>query len=367
MTKLKNFLLKSSIDSFKYRIDLDKVKILDNNLLDCLITQTVNSATGEIISSKELKLNSLKPEFDFYHIHFAINDLFGQKFLVILINSKILESDYLNGISMRNIELVYKRLMSTKIIELSFEDFLEFGLVSDIDVKKDFELDIESFKTVINTLYQNTKPTKQAKYGANKFIKEHNLGIEWNKRENATSKHPFLKLYHKEIESKHGNNKEYFYNHIDLKLTKNVVRCEATIKGTKELSMYGIEGNRLIDLMKVPESKLSSVIEYAIDLNIEPRLRRSKPKDGMNPTETIIYGFISNMINNQNLSYETIENHILSYFNQLGANNATKKMRAKKILRTVYENHINGKISEIKAKKLESFFTNFGWSEKHAI
>ena len=63
MAKLKNFLLKSSIDSFKYRIDLDKVKILDSNLLDCLITQTVNSATGEIISSKELKLNSLKPEF----------------------------------------------------------------------------------------------------------------------------------------------------------------------------------------------------------------------------------------------------------------------------------------------------------------
>jgi hypothetical protein len=368
MAKLKNFLLKSSIDSFKYRIDLDKVKILDSNLLDCLITQTVNSATGEIISSKELKLNSLKPEFDYYHVHFAINDLFGEKFLVILINSKLLEKDYLNGISMNNIELIYNRIMSAKIIELSFEDFLQFGLVSDIDVKKDFELDIESFKTVINTLYQNTKPTKQSKYGVNKFTKEQNLGIEWNRRENASSKHPFLKLYHKEIESKHGNNKEYFYNHIDLNQTKNVVRCEATIKGTKELTMYGIEGNRLIDLMKVPESKLSSVIEYAIDLNIEPRLRRSKPKEGMTATETVIYAFIVNMIQNQNQTFETILNHILSYFNQLdSSNNATNKMRAKKLLNSIYEEHINGKISEVKAKKLDSFFSNFGWIEKHAI
>ena len=146
------------------------------------------------------------------------------------------------------------------------------------------------------------------------------------------------------------------------------MRCEATIKGTKELTMYGIEGNRLIDLMKVPESKLSSVIEYAIDLNIEPRLRRSKPKEGMTATETIIYAFIVNMIQNQNLTFETILNHVLSYFNNIdNSNNATNKKRAKKLLNSIYEEHINGKISEVKAKKLDSFFSSFGWIEKHAI
>ena len=263
----KDFLLKSSIDSFKYRIELHKVKIIDKNLLDCLITQTINSATGEIISSRELKLNSLKPEFDFYHIHFAINDLFGERFLVILINSKLLQSEYLQGMKMDNIHLVYNRIMECKIIDISFEDFL-LGLVSDIDIKKDFELDIDSFKNVISTLYQNTKPTKQSKYGVNKFTQEQNIGIQWNQRENASSKHPFLKLYHKEVEAKHGTNKEFFYNYINLKQTKNVVRCEATIRGSKELKMYGIQGNRLIDLLKVSESELSKVIEYAIDLNI---------------------------------------------------------------------------------------------------
>jgi hypothetical protein len=364
MTKIeKHFLLKSSIDSFKYRIDLHKVKILDKNLLDCLITQTINSATGEIISSRELKLNSLKPEFDFYHIHFAINDLFGEKFLVILINSKLLQNDYLNGIKMSNIHTIYNRIMECKVIDISFEDFLSLGLVSDIDIKKDFELDIDSFKNVISTLYQNTKPTKQSKYGVNKFTQEQNIGIQWNQRENATAKHPFLKLYHKEIEAKHGTNKEFFYNYIDLKQTKNVVRCEATIRGSKELKMYGIQGNRLIDILKVSEEDLSKVIEYAIDLNIEPRLKIAKSKNGMSATETIIYGFIVNMIQNQNLPFESILNHILRYFDEdITKSKRMNKMRAKKLLISIYESHINGQISEVKAKKLDVFFSNFGWN-----
>ena len=79
MSKLKNFLFKSSIDSFKYRIEIENVHIVNRNLLDCLITQTVNTATGEIINSNELKLNSLKVKFDFYHIHFAINNIFGKR------------------------------------------------------------------------------------------------------------------------------------------------------------------------------------------------------------------------------------------------------------------------------------------------
>jgi hypothetical protein len=363
MTKIeKHFLLKSSIDSFKYRIDLHRVKVIDKNLLDCLITQTINSATGEIISSRELKLNSLKPEFDFYHIHFAINDLFGEKFLVILINSKLLQNDYLNGIKMSNIHVVYNRIMECKIIDISFEDFL-LGLVSDIDIKKDFELDIDSFKNVINTLYQNTKPTKQSKYGVNKFTQEQNVGIQWNQRENATAKHPFLKLYHKEIEAKHGTNKEFFYNYIDLKQTKNVVRCEATIRGRKELKMYGIQGNRLIDILKVSESDLSKVIEYAIDLNIEPRLKIPKAKNGMSATETIIYGFISHMIQNDNLSFESVLNQILRLFDMSNEKDkATKKKRAKKLLISIYEEHIHGQISEVKAKKLDAFFSNFGWN-----
>lgn len=363
MSKVKDFLLKSSIDSFKYRIELNKVKIIDKNLLDCLITQTINSATGEIISSRELKLNSLKPEFDFYHIHFAINDLFGEKFLVILINSKLLQNEYLNGMNMSNIHIVYNRIMECKVIDISFEDFLSLGLVSDIDIKKDFELDIDSFKNVINTLYQNTKPTKQSKYGVNKFTQEQNIGIQWNQRENATAKHPFLKLYHKEIESKHGTNKEFFYNYIDLKQTKNVVRCEATIRGSKELKIYGIEGNRLIDLLKVSESDLSKVIEYAIDLNIEPRLKISKSKNGMSATETIIYGFIVNMIQNQNMPFESILNYILRYFDgEITKSKRMNKMRAKKLLISIYESHINGQISEVKAKKLDVFFSNFGWN-----
>lgn len=362
MAKLKNFILKSSIDSFKYRIDLSLVKVLDPNLLDSLITQTVNSATGEVINSKELKLNSLKPQFDSYHIHFAINDLFGVKYLVILINSKLLEKSYLDGIHRDNIELIYNKIISANVVSISFKDFMEYGLVSDIDVKKDVELDVNSFKDVIKKLYTATKPTKESKYGVKKFNKETNLGIQWNERENATAKHPFLKLYHKEIESRHGANKEYFYNHINLADTDNIVRCEATIKNTKELEMYGIKGNRLIDLMNTSNETLTKVIEYALDLNVEPRLKKAKIKAGMNMNNQLHYISLCNMIQNQDRPFQSALDWILSQFNDmLDKNNATNKARAKKLLTAIYEEHINGKISEVKSTKINSFFDNIGW------
>lgn len=362
MTKLKNFLLKSSIDSFKYRIDLSLIKVVNPNLLDSLITQTVNSVTGEVINSKELKLNSLKPQFNSYHIHFAINDLFGSKYLVILINSKLLEKDYLNGINRDNIELVYDKIISANVINISFKDFMEYGLVSDIDVKKDIELDLNSFKDVIKQLYTATKPTKESKYGVKKFNKETNLGIQWNERDNATAKHPFLKLYHKEIESRHGSNKEYFYNHINLSDTDNIVRCEATIKNAKELEMYGIKGNRLIDLMNTSNETLTKVIEYALDLNIEPRLKKAKIKNGMNMNNQLHYISLCNIIQNQDKPFPSALGWILSQFDDLSdKNNATNKARAKKLLTAIYEEHINGKILEVKSTKINSFFNTLGW------
>lgn len=364
MANLRNYLLKSSIDSFKYRIEIEKVEIINRNLLDCLITQTINSATGEIINSNELKLNSLKAQFDFYHIHFAINNIFGKRYLVILINSKLLEKDYLNGISMSNIEIIYNRIISANVINISFQDFLSKGLVSDVDIKKDFELSTVDFINVIQELENKTKPHKKSKYGCNKFTKENNLGIEWNKRENATATRPFLKLYHKEVEAKHGTNREYFYNHIQLESVKNVVRCEATIKTAKELRIHGIEQNTLLALLKVPEEKLSQIINYAIDLNLEPRIKRSeiKNKSEFKPIETVIFAHITNMISNQNISFQNALEYTLNHFTD-----KQSKYRMKKQITLIYETHINGKISETKAKKFEQFFKNFGWVEKPAI
>ncbi len=127
--------------------------------------------------------------------------------------------------------------------------------------------------------------------------------------------------------------------------------------------MYGIQGNRLIDILKASESDLSKVIERAIDLNIEPRLKIAKVKNGMSATETVIYGFISHMILNDNLSFENVLIQILRYFDMSDEKDkATKKKRAKKLLISIYEEHINGQISEVKAKKLDTFFSNFGWS-----
>ena len=69
------------------------------------------------------------------------------------------------------------------------------------------------------------------------------------------------------------------------------------------------------------------------------------------------------MIENQNMPFESILNYILRYFNEdTTKSKRMNKMRAKKLLISIYESHINGQISEVKAKKLDVFFSNFGWN-----
>ena len=362
MAKVKNYLYKTSLDSFKYRIDLRLVKIIDQNLLDYRIVTTAAGSTGEIIDIQEFKNSALYINFDQYSIKFAINQIMNVDYLVILINSKILEESYLNGISIKNIELIYNKIISCNIIDISFEDFLSLGNISDIDIKKDFELSPEDFKLVISDLQKKTIPNKRKNFGCNTFTGETNLGIEWNDRKKATLKHPFLKLYHKEIEVKHGKNKDYFAEYINSDAVKNVVRCEATAKGLKELKIAGIESSTLISVLKATQEQLDKLIYNAIEFNIEPPLKAQKTKSILSPVETIIFAHITNMIKNQNMTFESSLEFTLNHFQ-----NKQSKHRAKKQIIKVYESKIQGQISEVRQRRLSNFYTQFGWMKNTSI
>jgi hypothetical protein len=361
MTKLKNYLYKTSIDSFKYRIELRLVDVKDERLLDCVIETRTAKSTGELIEEKEFKQSALKIKFDHYEVKFAINQILNVNYLVILINSKMLESRYLEGINNKNIELIYNKIISCNVINISFEDFLSLGNISDIDIKKDFTLTKEDFKLVISDLYKKSRPNKKKNYGVNKFTKDDNLGIEWNDRKKATTRNPFLKLYHKEVEVANGTNKEYFEHYINTNEVKDVVRCEATAKGLKELKLAGIESSRLIDVLKASD-KFETIIYNAIDLNIEPPLKPQRSKSPLSPLETYIFAHITNMIKNQNFTFEYALEFTLEHFN-----NKVAKSRAKKTITQVYESKIQGNISEVRQRRLSNFYHQFGWIKNTSI
>lgn len=353
-----NYLNKASIDSFKWRIELDKVDILNNNLLEHFISATINSDTGEIIEEKPIQSNSLKGQFEHYHIHFAINKLFGGEFLVILINSKLLEHDYMNGISMKNIELIYNKLMSCQVFYCSFEDFLSLGQVSDIDIKKDVELKPNEFKEIIRQLEKVTKPQKSKKLGCEKFLKSNNLGIEWNTRSSATYTRPFLKLYHKGIETKCSKNREFFSQYIDVESVSNIVRIECTIKSFREAQRHGIKDNSLLSLLKASTSDLNAIIEHSVTANLEPRMKKAnrKQKDTISNTELVMLLYLDELIKSKGLSFQTALYHIIEQ-----QPCKTSRNRLKKALTSIFETHIEGNIQESKNRINDDFFNALGW------
>jgi len=362
MAKLKNFLYNASLDSFKYRIELRLVDIIDSRLTNHILqTKTVKS-TGELIEVQEFKHGALRHPLDYYEIKFAINQILNTEYLVILINSKILEKSYLDGITMNNIELVYNKIMECNIVKLSFEDFLSLGNISDIDIKKDFELTASDFKLVISDLNKKSIPQKKKNFGVNPFPYDHNLGIEWNERKKATLKHPFLKLYHKEIEVKHGKNKEYFDNYINTNEVKDVVRCEVTAKGLKELKLGGINSSKLIDVLKATQENYNQIINNAIECNIEPPLKVQRTKSILSPSDMVIFMHITNMINNNQRTFEYALEWSLEHFS-----NKVTKSRMKKTITKIYETHIKGNISEFRQKRLSNFYNHFGWFKNTSI
>lgn len=216
-----------SFDSFKWRIPLHLVKVVNEDLLDAVLKQTVNTKTGNIISEEQIQNNSLNVNFEGYHIHFAISKLFGGSDLVILINSKLLEEKYLDGISMLNIETLYKKIISCNVVSLTFEEFL-LGNCSDIDIKKDIECDtVEEFNNFTLQLFQSSRMIKKLGHGSRRWATRENAGIQWNKREGSTYPHPFLKVYHKGVEVKESKNKEFFNQYIDTNAVSKRVRIEA--------------------------------------------------------------------------------------------------------------------------------------------
>lgn len=357
--KYNNTLYVPSIDSFKWRIELDKVDVLNRNLLDHIISSKVNSVTGEVIEETPIQSNSLKVQFKEYHIHFAVNKIFGAEYLVVLINSKLLESDYMQGMTMRNIEHVYNKIKSCKVFDISFERFLSEGKVSDIDIKKDVEITKNDFKDVIRHLDKNTKAQKRRHHGANPFLTDSNLGIEWNTRERGTYAHPFLKFYHKGIEATCSKNKDFFAEFIDVNELKDVVRIETTIKTFRELQKHGFTNNTLLDLLKANEDSLNSIISHSVTSNLEPRLKGSTPKKSkteMSPSDMLIYVHLSNMIQNQKMTFEHALEFTLEHYSDKVA-----KARMKAKLNDIYSTYIQGQEYEKKATRQNKFFSVIGW------
>jgi len=355
-----------SIDSFKYRILLSDIDIVNQNILNEIHLLKVNTTTSEIIEEKAIQENSLKIISDCYQTHYVIANDFGTKYLKILINSKLLEHDYLDGISMKNIEIIYNQIQSHGVVHFhSLEEFLSKGLVSDIDIKKDIEVENEeSFDVLTKELEKLTISSAKKNEGSNRFSKKYNKGIEWNERSKSTYNKPFLKIYHKGIESLNSKNFTFFDKYIDLTTIRNRVRIETTIRTTECIKKHGIKSATLLEVLKASEETLNNAVNKSLDNIIETvkEPKKIKPKQGMTPQEQLNFTLLTVLMNNHTMTFERALEYILVDFND-----KVVRSRLKKKLTEIYQTYIKGLKFEAKAEKLEQFFKDIDFMNKYAV
>jgi hypothetical protein len=349
-----------SIDSLKLSFELSLVKILNNNLLDHVVNLKVNTVTGEVINEKPIQANSLVHEYEDYNIHFAINNSFGKEKLVVLANSKLLEYNYMRGISMDNIEQVYNKIMDAKVFHISFEDFLTVGKWSDVDIKRDNEIpSLELFSNGIHELDKATTPQRRKDKGSNVYDQSLNKGIEWNSRTKSSYAYPFLKIYHKGLESKYSKNVDFFKKYVGLNDIENVFRVEATIKNfSSDGTKHGIVDNSLISLLKCSTAQLNAVLSHSLSSNLDQRIKKVSRKQDteITPTQLMLFKAITLGLQS-NMSIERCVEYLIE-----GIPNAVSKSRSKKQLIELYESEIKGQDYEVKSRVLNTFFDNLNWN-----
>lgn len=346
----------SAIDSFKIRIPLELVQVKDPNLTASW--RLVNEGTGEI-DPDYFKSNSLAIKENGKSTRYAIEDQSINKegtkrpFLTLLINSKLLESNYFDGIHNGNIMAIYGALMAQNVVSFKFADMLNFGLVTDIDFKKDARS--KDFDHIVNELRNISKPSKQKDKGYRSWNYKDNKGIEWSTRKSTSYKsNPFLKLYHKQLELD-NNSKEFtsaYLNGIDY---SDKVRLETTVKNASHFRLLGIEDNSLNTILNLSNEQKEHIFNSALAKHLEPRIKQLKDSDKLKPMESIIYGLLMIGLKSGN-SFESCKTLTLNLID-----NKTERNRKRKLLDEIYTNHIEGSKEDKESKIKDQFWTFLGW------
>ena len=300
-------------DSLRIYIPLEKVDILDDYFGSlCVITNTQTGVTQE---EKEAILQ--KEYRDYTHpnirttfkidkkISFnAVEESYRIGHLVVFVNAKQLQNNYLQGITKDTIKDVYNYIISLGAVYFSYEDFMNARIL-DIDVCRDFicpsDVDHNTDRDkLFSSLKSGVDESKRAI--VNKY-KQTTLYYNQD-RERATIGKPHIKLYDKTAElrgyrddqdnsggKKVRDNSLSFYieylagTQVDRIIHKGIIRLEYTLKNAKALDHFGlIKVRTLKDLINIDSSTLDAACKkmfskYYKDIPMPKETNREELKD----------------------------------------------------------------------------------------
>ena len=347
MTKVNkniNTLETIEIDSLKLRIPYDQITIVNSLIIDKIGVYNVD--TGEELEEpKPRNWFRVEKQNDFgnklYSYKWDIQQITLEKgrafkYLCVQVNSKVLHQHYFKGISLDTIKLVYKQLMNEKVVSFSLKTFLNSDC-TDIDFKKD--VINQHFRKAVTTLNDMSKPFKQYGKGANAFMKKDNLGIEWSNRRTATPSNPFLKLYHKGLQCVMHKDMKQYYNTYLKKGSDTIqdrIRIEYTIKNKKHLNKFGVNSQKLIDLLKLTQEQKNDMLEQIVKHHLLPRvLPVIKPSTDLKPNDMNNYKAMCYMSDTSLMGRDAI----IKFLSE-DVNPASRRSENKKRLENLWDTYI---------------------------
>ena len=341
-----------SVDSLKVRIRFNDIQVINPSFNE--ERYTVNS-DGEVLEA--FKNNAFSIEDKGVKTKYLIQKQGSRgrstiNYLVILLNSKLLGKDYLEGITSKNIRKVYDKIISHGVVHFSYEDFI-WANCTDVDYKMDSV--VKSYREVFSHMDSNAKAYKERDRGCNKINKGGNAGIEFGKREKATPSYPFLKLYAKALELQ--NRSDEFKKAYGINVDADTVRVEFTIKNKRHFKKYEIEDTRLENILSLGQDKLNSILKSIVSIHLEKRtMTKSKVNHRLTPTNTILRSALMFYLK-QGFSVD-IAIHNLT----IDIEADSKRSKKRKELRELYNGYIKETTIAKTSVNINGFFELLGWS-----
>ena len=302
--------------------------------------------------------NWLVKEFKGYSTRWQIRDLKlkkgkSRKFITVLLNSKILEENYFEGLTIKNHKNVYQKLISMEVAFFEYDSFIN-AECTDIDFRKDIKTTM--FRDSIPMLVSSARASHLSGTGVRAFKKKDNLGVQWSDRKGATLKNPYLKIYHKTIELD-NNSIEFKKKYLtDLDIS-NITRVEFTLKDKKHLLKYEVKSQKFIDLLKLSQEKKTSILSKIVNIHLMPRfIKPEKPIKKITPSDMMLYNSLYLLSNKMYLNkYRAVESLLTNIKNK------TAKSRAKKKLEHIYDTYVQMQDKSKKKEKMISLFDAICW------
>lgn len=250
-----------AIDSMTVACPLSLFDSLPEGLDDILLI--INSDTSEIIEEVKKPIiscvNGIKTRA--YKV-----SLFGKEEVHITVNSKMLKTRYLEGMTYDNFRFVFDYLKDVFKFKCSYHDFIHLSRAFDVDFKADFYYQDHDYQEMLRdySVFAGSKTYYGKK--VDMFSVKSLEGLQFVNRKDASIRSPFVKIYDKRSEL---NNRSFdFYNAYLENQALSILhlkRLEVTVKNKAHFESLKIRDTTLYKLLTLPDGVIEFIIKSCLE------------------------------------------------------------------------------------------------------